>query len=97
MKRLVLLLVTLALLAGCAATAKTYHKKGRKGLNINCSGLSSSWAKCEEQATTSCGPKGYKVIARSGEGQSDEDDPTNFAFGLNPAGFSSRTMIVLCR
>ena len=91
------MLVTLTLIAGCATTAKTYKKKGRMGLNINCSGLTSSWQYCEDLAASSCGAKGYKVIAKSGEGQSDEDDPTNFAFGLNPAGFSSRTMIVLCR
>lgn len=97
MKRLVLLLVALALIAGCSATAKTYEKKGRKGLNINCSGLTSSWEQCEQKATRACGTKGYKVVARAGEGQSAEDDPADFVFGLNPAGFSSRTMIVICR
>ncbi len=97
MKRLVLLIVVLAL-AGCAATtAKTYEKKGRKGLNINCSGLTSSWEQCEKQATRVCGKKGYKVIARAGEDQEVEDDPADFVFGLNPAGFSSRSMIVLCK
>lgn len=97
MKRLVLLMITLALVAGCSATAKTYEKKGRKGLNINCSGLTSSWEQCEQKAARACGAKGYKVIAKAGDDQSEEDDPADFAFGLNPAGFSSRTMIVLCR
>jgi len=95
MKRLVLLMLALALTAGCSATAKTYEKKGRKGLNINCSGLTSSWGHCEEMAARACGPKGYKVVAKAGEDQGG-DDPADFIFGLNPAGFSSRTMIVLC-
>jgi hypothetical protein len=95
MNRLVLLTVVLALCAGCSATAKTYEKKGRKGLNINCSGLTSSWDQCEQKAARSCGSKGYKVLAKAGD--SGEDDPADFVFGLNPAGFSSRSMIVLCR
>lgn len=95
MNRLVLLAVMLALIAGCSATAKTYEKKGRKGLNINCSGLTSSWEQCEEKATRACGKKGYKVLAKSGD--DGEDDPADFVFGLNPAGFSSRSLVVLCR
>lgn len=95
MNRLVLLLVVLAL-AGCAATSKSYEKKGRKGLHINCSGLTSSWEKCEKKAATACGSKGYKVLAKAGS-DSGEDDPADFVFGLDPAGFSSRSLIVLCK
>lgn len=94
MNRLVLLTVMAALLTGCSATSKTYEKKGRKGLNINCSGLTSSWQRCEEAAARVCGNKGYKIIARAGDDGSD--DPADFIFGLNPAGFSSRSLIVLC-
>ncbi|MDD0841981.1 lipoprotein [Pseudomonas sp. Gutcm_11s] len=97
MKRLVLLLVTLALVAGCSATAKTYEKKGRKGLNINCSGLTSNWEQCEQKAARACGTNGYKVVAKAGADQGGEDDPADFLFGLNPAGFSSRSMVVICR
>lgn len=95
MKRLVLLTITLVLVAGCSATAKTYEKKGRKGLNINCSGLTSNWKQCEDKAANACGPKGYKVVAKAGADQSE--DPADFVFGLNPAGFSSRSMIVVCK
>lgn len=95
MNRLVLLIIVLAL-AGCTATAKTYEKKGRKGLHINCSGLTSSWEQCEKKATIACGRKGYKIMAKAGS-DSGDDDPADFVFGLDPAGFSSRTMIVLCR
>lgn len=95
MNRLVLLSLLLVMISGCAATAQTYEKRGRKGLNINCSGLTSSWQQCEEKAARSCGEKGYKVLAKAGD--NGEDDPADFLFGLNPAGFSSRSMVVLCR
>lgn len=95
MKRLVLLVVVLAL-AGCAANAKTYEKKGRRGLHIDCSGISSSWEQCEQRAKDSCGRKGYRVMAKSG-GEKPDDDSGDFLFGINPAGFSSRSMIVMCR
>lgn len=93
MKRLVLFLAILAI-AGCVATAKTEVRKGRKGLHINCSGLSSSWDKCYSKAAQSCGARGYKVVARS---TSDDEEEGDFLFGINPAGYTSRTMIVICK
>lgn len=62
-----MILLAVLAIAGCAATSKTEVKRGKKGLHINCSGLSSSWDKCYASAATSCGPKGYKVIAKSGD------------------------------
>ncbi|MFB4393396.1 MULTISPECIES: hypothetical protein [unclassified Pseudomonas] len=93
MKRIFLILAILAI-AGCAATAKTEVKRGKKGLHINCSGLSSSWDKCYNMAAASCGSKGYKVIARSGD---SEEEPGDYVFGINPAGYTSRSMIVICK
>ncbi|KJK05415.1 MULTISPECIES: hypothetical protein [Pseudomonas] len=93
MKSILLILAMLAI-AGCAATAKTQVKHGKRGLHINCSGLSSSWDKCDSKATTACGAKGYKVIARSGD---DDAEPGDYLFGLNPAGYTSRSMIVICK
>ena len=95
MKRFLVFIAVLAI-AGCAATSKTEVKRGKKGLHINCSGLTSSWEKCEKEATAACGSKGYKVMAKAGS-ESGEDDPADFVFGLNPAGFSSRSLIVLCK
>ncbi|WP_347901200.1 hypothetical protein [Pseudomonas purpurea] len=93
MKRFLVLIAVLAI-AGCAATSKTEVKRGKKGLHINCSGLSSSWEKCNTRAANSCGPKGYKVIAKSGDAV---EDPGDYPFGLNPAGYTSRSMIVICK
>jgi hypothetical protein len=69
-------------------------KHGKKGLHINCSGLSSSWDKCYASAANSCAPKGYKVIAKSGD---VVEEPGDYPFGLNPAGYTSRSMIVICK
>ncbi|WP_313712531.1 hypothetical protein [Pseudomonas sp.] len=93
MKRILLILAVLAI-AGCAATAKTEVKKGKKSLHINCSGLSSSWDKCYSKAATSCSARGYKVIARSGD---TDEEPGDYLFGINPAGYTSRSMIVICK
>lgn len=93
MKHLLIMAAILAI-AGCAATSHTTVKHGRKGLHINCSGLSSSWDKCAQAATDACGTKGYKVLAKSGDAV---EDPGDYPFGLNPAGYTSRSMIVLCK
>jgi hypothetical protein len=93
MKRIVLLIAVLAV-AGCAATSETHTKRGKKGLHINCSGLSSSWDKCYTSAANSCAPKGYKVIAKSVDGV---EEPGDYPFGLNPAVYTSRSMIVICK
>jgi hypothetical protein len=93
MKRILILLIVVAI-AGCAATTKTEVKRGKKGLHINCSGLSSSWDQCYTSATNSCGAKGYRVIAKSGD---NSEEPGDYPFGINPAGYTSRSMIVICK
>ena len=93
MKRFLVLIAVLAI-AGCAATSNTQVKRGKKGLHINCSGLSSSWDQCTATAVKACGPKGYKVVAKSGDGV---EDPGDYPFGLNPAGYTSRSMIIICK
>ncbi|MFF7709451.1 hypothetical protein [Pseudomonas sp. NPDC007930] len=86
--------VATTLLAGCAAHTRTEIKHGRKGLHISCSGLSSSWEQCYSSADEAC-PGGYKILARSS--QDSEGANSEFLFGINPAGFTSRSMIVMCR
>jgi hypothetical protein len=93
MKRFLILIAVLAV-AGCAATAKPQTKHGKKGIHINCSGLSSSWDQCYASAANSCAPKNYKVIAKSGDAV---EEPGDYPFRLNPAGYTSRSMIVICK
>lgn len=88
------LMVIAVLLTACAATETAHVTRGKKGLHINCSGLSSNWDQCYQSASDSCAPKGYKIIAKSGD---TVEDPGDYPFGLNPAGYTSRSMIVICR
>jgi hypothetical protein len=45
-------------------------------------------------ATNSCESRNYRVIAKSGDAV---EDPGDYPFGLNPAGYTSRSMIILCK
>lgn len=81
------------IITGCAATSAPV-KQTKRGIHINCSGLSSSWQKCYELATDSCVSKNFRVIAKSGDGL---EDPGDYPFGLNPAGYTSRSMIIICK
>lgn len=91
MKYILIMLAALSI-AGCAATSKPVMSK--RGLHINCSGLSSSWDQCYQMATDSCESKQYRVIAKSGDAA---EAPSEFPLGLNPAGYTSRSMIIVCK
>ena len=93
MKRFLIGLAALAL-AGCAATSETTVKHGKRGMHINCSGLSSSWDKCYDEAARSCGEKGFRTLAKSGD---SAEEPGDYPFGLNPAGYTSRSLIIICK
>ena len=92
MKYIFVVLAILAV-AGCAATSKPVTQS-KRGIHINCSGLTSSWAKCYELATNSCASRTFKVIAKSGDAT---EEPEDYPFGLNPAGYTSRSMIIVCK
>ncbi|WP_223505533.1 hypothetical protein [Pseudomonas sp. GL-RE-29] len=89
------LIVALAILtlAGCGTNAKTHAVRGVSGIEIDCSGIGSGWEKCQKRAAKECKASGYKVVARSDDAK-DEDE---FPFGFNPAGYLTRTMVVICR
>ena len=81
------------ILAGCATNAKTHVVHGVSGIEIDCSGLGSGWEKCRKRAERECKTAGYKVVARS----DDVKEEDVFPFGFNPAGYLTRTMLVVCR
>jgi hypothetical protein len=68
-------------------------KHGKKGLHINCSGLSSSWDKCytSRQFLRPQRLQGHRQV-RGRRGRASD-----YPFGLNPAGYTSRSMIVICK
>lgn len=89
----IFIVLALLIATGCVATSKPV-KQTKRGIHINCSGLSSSWDKCYEMAQSSCLSQRYRVIAKSGEASKEEGD---YLFGLNPAGYTSRSMIIICK
>lgn len=92
MNKFIVFVAVLAL-AGCTTSAKSHAVRGVSGIEIDCSGLGSGWGKCQKRAAKECKGSGYKVITRSDDAK-DEDD---YPFGFNPAGFVTRTMLVMCR
>ncbi|WP_434656525.1 hypothetical protein J3P96_08740 [Pseudomonas sp. R3-56] len=92
MKKLMVVLVVL-MLVGCSTQAKTRAVRGVSGVQVDCSGLGSGWDKCHKRAAKECKGAGYKVITRTDDAR-DEDI---YPFGINPAGYLTRTMLVICR
>ncbi|WP_310352213.1 hypothetical protein [Pseudomonas sp. BE134] len=92
MNKLIVAIAVLTL-AGCATGAKTHVVHGVSGIEIDCSGLGSGWEKCRKRAERECKAAGYKVLARSDDAK--EEDV--FPFDINPAGYLTRTMLVVCR
>jgi hypothetical protein len=92
MNKLIVVIAVLTL-AGCTTNAKTHAVRGVSGIDIVCWGLGSGWEKCHKRASKECKAAGYKVVARSDDAK-DEDE---YPFGFNPAGYLTRTMLVICR
>ena len=92
MNKLVVAIAVLAL-AGCTTNTKTHAVRGVSGIEVDCSGLGSEWERCEKRAAKECKGAGYQVVARSDDVKEEEV----FPFGFNPAGFLTRTMLVICR
>ncbi|MGS0541469.1 hypothetical protein HXW87_23110 [Pseudomonas sp. Y5-11] len=88
-----IVLIAVLILAGCTTSAKTHAVRGVSGIEIDCSGLGSGWEKCQRRAAKECKGVGYRVITRSDQAK-DEDE---YPFGFNPAGYVTRTMLVMCR
>lgn len=64
---LIMALVSITSLQGCATASQTYLPDGRMGFNLNCSGSMLNWGVCQEKAGEICGARGYDVISHQGE------------------------------
>lgn len=93
MSRLVMIVLVL-LLVGCATNVKTHAVRGGSGIEIDCSGLGADWGQCYRRAASECKASGYKIITKSSDAKDEEGD---YPFGWNPAGYLTRTMLVMCR
>lgn len=92
MNKLIVAMAVL-MLAGCGTNAKTHAVRGITGIEIDCSGLGSRWEKCYERASRECKAKDYKVVSRSSEVR---EEPEDYPFGWNPAGYLTRILLVRC-
>jgi hypothetical protein len=92
MNKLIVVIAVLTL-AGCTTSAKTHAVRGVSGIEIDCSGLGSGWERCHKRAVKECKGAGYKVVVRSDDAKEEDE----FPFGFNPAGYLTRTMLVICR
>ncbi|WP_248916198.1 hypothetical protein [Pseudomonas moorei] len=92
MNKLIVAIAVLTL-AGCTTNAKTHAVRGVSGIEIDCSGLGSGWERCQRRAARECKGQGYKVVVRSDDVKEEDE----FPFGFNPAGYWTRTMLVICR
>jgi hypothetical protein len=92
MNKLIVVIAVLTL-AGCTTSAKTHAVRGVSGIEIDCSGLGSGWERCHKRAAKECKGAGYKVVVRSDDAKEEDE----FPFGFNPAGYLTRTMLVICR
>lgn len=67
MRILILPIISIALLSGCATSSKTYAPDGREAYSIDCSGLAGSWGMCLSKAGDLCGSKGYDLLTTAGD------------------------------
>jgi hypothetical protein len=93
MNKLIVVMGMVLVLVGCGTNAKTHAVRGVSGIEIDCSGLGSGWEKCRKRANKECKAQGYKVLARSDDAKDEGEGP----FGFNPAGYLTRTMLVVCK
>jgi len=88
-----ILFVLIGATSACSTTSVVKREyKGAQALQINCSGLGSSWDKCYAKAQRSCRANGYRVLAKTSD---VKEDPEDGFLGWNP-GMASRTMFVRC-
>lgn len=80
-------------IVGCTTNSKVHVVHGVTGIEIDCSGLGSSWDRCYKRAERKCKAQGYKVVTKSSDVKEGEGD---YPFGWNPAGYFTRTMLVVC-
>ena len=101
MKTMIVLFSTLFLtfvLNGCATVKETYSQDGRKAYTLNCSGSARGWDKCYAAAGELCKTKGYDIMNKTGEGESNALIQNNIS--VNEYGVikgKERSMVIACK
>ena len=96
MNKLIVAVAVLAL-AGCTTSARTHAVRGVSGIEVDCSGLGSQWDKCYKCATKECKGGRATKATRLWRGLMRSRERRTAPFGFNPAGFVTRTLLVICR
>jgi hypothetical protein len=104
--KLLIAIVSISMLAGCATVRESYSADGRKAYALNCSGTARGWDKCFSAAGELCKASGYDVLERNGEpvsfAQSSASGSIN-SYGGSWRGSSSevstaeRSMLIACK
>ena len=67
MRKVILIILIMFFVVGCATASKAFTSNGQEGYVINCSGSALNWGMCYEKAGNLCGSKGYEVLEKSGD------------------------------
>ena len=87
--------VTLLLtLTGCVDVEPTYTANGQRGYTIDCSGDLSTWGECYEEAGATCGAKGYKVLEKLTDSESNTYADKDV---LSSSSSHTRNLIIKCK
>lgn len=94
MKKLLIILLIISVLGGCATSRQVYTADGKKGYLIDCSGSALNWGMCYEKAGIICGERGYEVLEKS----SDQGAMVmGNQSGLYGGSIINRSMIIKCK
>jgi len=94
MKRTIVTLLFVTIVAGCATASKTFTSDGKEGYVIDCSGSALNWGMCYEKAGKLCGTKGYEVLEKSGD---TGGMVTAGQYGLFGGSVINRSMVIKCK
>jgi len=91
MGRIILILLIVSFVGGCATASKTFTSDGKEGFVITCSGSLLNWGMCYEKAGDLCGTKGYEVLEKSGDKGAMV---TAGQYGLFGSSIINRSMVI---
>jgi len=82
------------LVVGCADSEPTFTSSGQKGHSIDCSGEFSTWGECYEKAGELCGARGYRVLEKMGDKESNIFAGKDILSGTST---NTRSLIIQCK
>ena len=93
-KKISIAAVVTLLLVGCADSEPTFTSSGQRGHSIDCSGEFSTWGDCYEKAGELCRARGYRVLEKMGDKESNVFADKNILSGTST---NTRSLIIQCK